>query len=118
MWKVLIDFERRSAMALPDLTPLQYAILSAIGVQNKPGHEVRTKLKELGIRKSGPGFYQAMARLEDAGFVSGWYENVDVRGQVIKQRRYRVLGKGFRAFHRTRDFYSTRAIDELDGVMA
>jgi hypothetical protein len=46
-----------------------------------------------------------MARLEDAKFVRGWYLQKIVDGQIIKERRYRVLAPGLRAWQRTRDFY-------------
>ncbi len=46
-----------------------------------------------------------MARLEKAEFVAGTYNQKIVDGQIIKERRYRVLGKGFDAWQRTRDFY-------------
>ncbi|UCC31818.1 MAG: hypothetical protein JSU86_05975 [Phycisphaerales bacterium] len=92
-------------MGLPPLTHLQFAILDVLGSHKKSGREVREGLKTLGIRKSGPAFYQLMARLEDAGFVKGWYDQKVIDGQIIKERRYRVLGAGVKAWEHTRDFY-------------
>lgn len=71
----------------------------------KPGREVRKRLAEFDELKSGPAFYQTMARLEDAGFVRGRYEQKIVEGQIIKERRYRITGSGVEAWEATRDFY-------------
>ena len=92
-------------MPLPPLTHLQFAVLDALGAQERSGREVRAALRERGIRKSGPGFYQLMARLEDAGFVKGWYDQKVIDGQIIKERRYKMLGAGAKAKDRTWDFY-------------
>ena len=73
-------------MRLPDVTHLQFAILDVLCAKRKSGQEVRTRLKSLGIRKTGPAFYQLMARFEDGGLVKGSYEQQTVDGQVIKQR--------------------------------
>jgi hypothetical protein len=59
-----------------------------------------------------------MARLEEAGMVAGWYENRTVGGQTVKQRRYRLLAKGLRAWHHTRDFYIEKALGDVEGVTA
>ena len=94
-------------MKLPSLTHLQFAIVDALGAREKSGRELREILKTRGIRKSGPAFYQLMARLEDAGFVKGWYDQKIVDAQIIKERRYKLLGAGAKAFDRTLDFYRT-----------
>lgn len=100
-------------MGLPPLTHLQFAILDVLGSHKKSGREVREALKTLGIRKSGPAFYQLMARLEDAGFVKGWYDQKIIDGQIIKERCYRVLGAGARAFERTEEFYREASARKL-----
>ena len=90
---------------LPPLTALQFLILGSIGGGKMRGAEVRERLKENGVHKSGPAFYQVMARLEEAKMVDGWYEQEVVAGQIIKQRWYRVTGQGERAHRRTLEFY-------------
>ncbi len=94
-------------MPLPSLTSLQAAILDSVGGRETPGHEIRDYLKIQGIRISGPAFYQAMARLEDAEFVKGRYESEVVEGQVIKRRVYRLTGLGESALLNTIDFYGS-----------
>ena len=54
----------------------------------RSGRTVRRSLARHGIERSGPAFYQMMARLEDAGFVAGEYDQKIVDGQIIKERRY------------------------------
>ena len=51
-------------MSLPELTHLQFAVLSCIGTEKK-GLDVRDELwRRYKIGKSGPSFYQLMERLE------------------------------------------------------
>jgi len=61
------------------------------------GRSIRQRLSELGHEKSGPAYYQFMARLEEAGFVAGRYEKKVIDGQVIKERVYKITGNGVRA---------------------
>src|SRR3954451_19839409 len=103
-------------MPLPELTHLQFLVLSTLLDGERSGREVRERLAEAGERKSGPAFYQFMARLEDAGFVEGWYDQKVVDGQIIKERRYRVTGAGSEAFQDTRGFYLARRGLGLQGA--
>jgi DNA-binding PadR family transcriptional regulator len=92
-------------MRAPEVTHLQFQILAILMGQQLSGQSVRDELRSQGIRKSGPGFYQLMARLEDAGFVQGWYELNEIDGQVVKERWYKLTAAGNRAVSRTREFY-------------
>lgn len=99
-------------MALPSLTHLQVVVLGCLRDQGRSGREIRAWLsKEHGIRKSGPTFYQLMARLEDAGYVKGWYDKKIVGGQIIRERRYRILGEGVQSWERTTEFYRQLAAE-------
>lgn len=69
------------------------------------GRQVRRELGRRGVRRSGPAFYQMMARLEDAGLVGGEYDQKVVAGQIIKERRYTLTPAGAAAWNATRDFY-------------
>lgn len=105
-------------MPIPDLTHLQFAVLDALGAREKAGRELREALKARGIRKTGPAFYQLMARLEEAKFVKGWYEQKAVEGEVVRERRYKILGAGLTAWQEVRDFYleSGKTIPSLLGT--
>lgn len=104
-------------MALPRLTHLQFLVVSQLLRGSARGREVRRRLREEGVRQSGPGFYQMMAGLEDGGLVEGWYEQQIVEGQIIRERHYRVLAPGKRAWQHCRDFYA-RALGSLPPELA
>ena len=92
---------------LPGLTHLQFAVLEVLGTaRNVSGKELRKSLDGLGIKKSGPAFYQMMSRLEESKFVEGWYEQQIIDGQIIKERQYKITGSGITSFNHTRAFYS------------
>lgn len=93
---------------LPELSHLQFAVLEVLGTAQKSGKDLRTGLGELGINKSGPAFYQMMARLEEARYVEGSYRQEVIEGQIIKERHYRTTGSGIRALNQTKSFYRGR----------
>jgi DNA-binding PadR family transcriptional regulator len=95
-------------MRLPTLTHLQFLILDSLLGGERSGQEVRDALAAVKFHKSGPAFYQLMARLEDAKFVAGRYKQKTIDGQPIKERRYKLLAGGRRAHDETRDFYLER----------
>jgi DNA-binding PadR family transcriptional regulator len=93
-------------MNLPEITHLQFQILGILMGSERSGLHVRDQLKRQGIRKSGPSFYQMMARLEDAEFVTGRYQQKEIDGQVIKERWYKITGAGSKAWRATSAFYA------------
>lgn len=93
---------------LPELSHLQFAVLEVLGAAQRSGKDLRTGLSELGLNKSGPAFYQMMARLEEAKFVEGWYSQQIIDGQIIKERQYRITGSGIRALNQAKRFYRGR----------
>ena len=96
-------------MALPDLTHLQSLILSILSPGEDWGRTIREQLSRQGLKMSGPAFYQAMSRLEGAGYVRGRYETKVVESHAIKQRKYRLLRSGRRALQASCNFYSMTA---------
>jgi DNA-binding PadR family transcriptional regulator len=93
---------------LPAITHLQFLVLEALSVDEQLGRELRSLLSSVGVRNSGPAFYQMMARLEESGLVEGWYEQKVLAGQTLKERRYRLTRNGLRAVSDTRTFYLGR----------
>lgn len=93
-------------MKLPTITHLQFQVLGILTNGEKPGQAVRNNLREQGVKKSGPGFYQMMARLEDAGLVNGWYQQKEIDGQIVKERWYKLTAIGSKSWRSTSDFYS------------
>ena len=94
---------------IPDITHLQFLVLGILRAGERPGRFVRRALARHGIARTGPAFYQMMARLEDAGWIDGFYTQEVVDAQIIKERRYRVKPAGVRAWNSTRDFYAAVA---------
>jgi len=90
---------------IPQITHLQFSVLAFLQAGEQPGKGVRAQLRELGMRRSGPAFYQLMSRLEDAGLVHGRYDQKVVDGQIIKERCYTISDQGREAWGATRDFY-------------
>jgi DNA-binding PadR family transcriptional regulator len=92
-------------LPIPDITHLQFFVLTALRAGVCSGPDLRARLRRRGVRRSGPAFYQMMARLEDAGLVAGRYARRVVDGQAIKERHYEITPAGDDAWTRTRDFY-------------
>jgi DNA-binding PadR family transcriptional regulator len=90
---------------LPDLTHLQFLILGVLRGDEQPGRILRDALAGYGIRRTGPAFYQLMARLEKDGLVDGWYEQVTVGDQAVTERRYRITADGKKQWNEARAFY-------------
>ena len=105
-------------MSLPELTHLQFLILEAVADRRISGRSLRAKLAEKDVHKTGPAFYQLMARLEDSGFVEGSYEEKVVEGQRIKERFYEITNAGLKAIDSTVAFYLSRDSRRTKGRIA
>lgn len=92
-------------MPLPDITHLQFSVLAILRNGEQSGHIVRDQLRGMGMRRSGPAFYQLMSRLEDAVLLIGRYDQKIIDGQIIKERFYSLTDAGNVAWEATRDFY-------------
>ena len=92
-------------MKLPRITHLQFSVLASLQGGEQPGKKIREQLGALGMRRSGPAFYQLMSRLEDAGLVEGRYDQRVIDGQIIKERCYSISAAGVAEWEATRDFY-------------
>lgn len=101
-------------MRVPKLSHIQFMILALLQARDASGKEIREALRRSGVRRSGPGFYQIMSRLEDAGCVRGEYRQEIVDGQIIRERCYEITAAGRRACRDSRDFY-LEWIGRLDG---
>lgn len=100
---------------LPPLTHLQFLILSTLTDDDRPGRDVRAALETFGVSRTAAAFYQLMARLESAGLVEGWYEQVTVGDQAVTERRYTLKPAGRKLVDETQRFYLTRANQILKG---
>jgi len=98
-----------SRKSLPAITHLQFLVIGSLLSSERPGREIRKLIAAYGIKRSGPAFYQMMARLERDGLVEGWYEPLVVREQTVKERRYRIRPAGSKAWAAARAFYEAVA---------
>jgi DNA-binding PadR family transcriptional regulator len=90
---------------VPRLSHLQFLVAGALLRGKVAGREIRRTLADFSVRKSGPAFYQLMARMEDAGLIEGSYHQEVVEGQIIRERHYRLTADGAAAWDGSRDFY-------------
>jgi len=91
--------------ALPALTHMQFLVLGILRNDELSGRALREVLAGYGIRRTGPAFYQLMARLEKDRLVEGWYEQTTVGDQAVTERRYRISADGKRRWNEARAFY-------------
>ena len=91
---------------LPELTHLQFLVLGVLRNDPQPGRTLRQALSAYGIRRTGPAFYQLMARLEKDRLVDGWYEQITVGDQAVTERWYRITPDGTRQWARAQKFYT------------
>src|SRR6187402_443941 len=94
-----------SKPSLPALTHLQFLVLGVLRTDAQPGRTVRRALSDYGVRRTGPAFYQLMARLEKDRLADGWYEQVTVGDQAVTERHYRITAEGTRRWNEARAFY-------------
>jgi DNA-binding PadR family transcriptional regulator len=92
---------------LPGITHLQFLVLGNLLSTTQPGRAIREALAGYGVRRSGPAFYQLMARLERDGLVEGWYEQITVGDQSVMERHYRIRPAGSKLWADTRAFYES-----------
>ncbi len=95
---------------LPELTHLQFYVLTILLNSRQSGREVRARLDtDHGVKRSLASFYQLMARLEESGMIEGHYQTRSIEGQGIRTRYYEIQGAGIRSWEQTRDFYMAAA---------
>jgi len=90
---------------LPKLTHLQFVVVSLLLDGERSGRQMRSALADEGLDKSGPAFYQMMARMEETGLIEGWYGQAQIGDQDVTERRYRLTDKGRKLWDSTLRFY-------------
>jgi DNA-binding PadR family transcriptional regulator len=93
------------APRLPVLTHLQFLVLGVLRTGHQPGRTLREALSGYGIRRTGPAFYQLMARLEKDRLVDGWYAQITIGDQAVTERHYRITADGSKQWKDARAFY-------------
>src|SRR3954452_15677224 len=92
---------------LPAITHLQFLVLGVLLSGEESGRAIRDVIASYGLRRSGPAFYQMMARMERDGLVQGSYEQIIVRDQAVTERRYRITPAGSKLWKKARAFYES-----------
>jgi len=90
---------------LPALTHLQFLVLGVLRNDDFAGRALREVLAGYGFRRTGPAFYQLMARLEKDRLVDGRYEQITVGDQAVTERHYRITADGKKRWSEARAFY-------------
>ena len=101
---------------LPAISHLQFLTLGVLLGGEQPGRVIRDAVAAYGSPRTGPAFYQMMARLERDGLVTGWYEQIVVGDQAVTERRYRITAAGTRAWNQTRAFYERVSVAATRGA--
>ena len=90
---------------VPELTHLQFLVLSSLRAGEQPGRVVRQVLADHGARRTAAAFYQLMARLEQSKLVAGAYSPIVVGDQTVTERRYRITPAGLKRWTEARAYY-------------
>lgn len=90
---------------LPAITHLQFLVLGVLLSGEESGRAIREVIASYGLRRSGPAFYQMMARMERDGIVQGSYERIIVGDQAVTERRYRITAAGSKQWKKAYAFY-------------
>jgi DNA-binding PadR family transcriptional regulator len=90
---------------LPGFTHLQFVVVSLLMDGERSGRQIRSSLADEGVDRSGPAFYQMMARMEEGGLVQGRYEPAWIGGQEVIERLYQVTDEGRKRWDSTLRFY-------------
>lgn len=96
-------------MPIPKWTHQQFAVLNTLLNEGVLwGRDLRAALKAEGYESSNTAFYALMDRLETAGLVEGWYEDREILGAFMKERKYKLTGLGEQARNEVVSYYAAR----------
>ena len=92
-------------MSLPEISHLQFKVLASLLDSELPGRKLRDAITQEGLTQTRASFYQLMARLEDAGFVTGRYEQRTIGDVTVTERVYELTVPGKRVVDSSVEFY-------------
>ena len=93
-------------MRLPEITGLQFAVLSLLFAGEKTGRQLREELQRWGGPRTAAAFSGLMRRLQNAAYVDGERCTQAGRGGAVPECRYRVTDLGVIVWRATREFYA------------
>ena len=91
---------------LPDVTHAQFFVLESLMVCPLRGKDLRDELEEFGWLRTNATFYSLTNRLEELGYVEGFYTAKIVGRFAVRERHYEITVAGLRAYHAAHAFYS------------
>lgn len=96
-------------MPLPEISHLQFQLLSILGAKELSGRELRAALAAVKHRKTRAAFYQLMDRLTQQGLIRLRVVQVPVGGGAsVPEHYYKLTGAGQRAVRETLRFYEAQ----------
>lgn len=93
-------------MRLPEITALQFALLSLLFEGEKTGRQLRHQLKRCGGPRTAAAFSQLMDRMQYAAYVQGELCPRTAGAQTVRESRYRLTDLGLIVWHAARRFYN------------
>ena len=95
-------------MRLPEITALQFAVLSLLFAGEKTGRDLRRQLQNCGGPRTSAAFSQLMTRLQDAAYVQARRCTPTAHHQQTpRESRYRLTDLGLIVWQATRRFYNS-----------
>jgi hypothetical protein len=99
-----------NAMNIPKISHMQFRVLSLMADKTQlSGAELRARLERNGHPLTGAGFYQHMARMEQADLVNGEAKQKTVYKQPVRERWYSVTATGRKVANEAIAFYAKGA---------
>ncbi len=96
-------------MRLPEITPLQFALLSLLFDGEKTARQLRTELQRWGGPRAAATVSRLMSRIQYAAYVDSRPCNRPDHGRTVRECRYRLTDLGLIVWHDTRRFYNAFA---------
>jgi len=95
-------------MPFPQISHLQFKVLACLMKGEMHGKNIRQAIAAEGVKQSNPAFYQLMARMEKADYVSSRYDQSIHDGIPLTECVYRITKTGQKTAESTIEFYSAK----------
>ena len=93
-------------MRLPEITALQFALLSLLFEGEKTGRQLREELKRCNGNRAAATFSRLVGRMQDAAYVHAEVCPRTAAGRTVRECRYRLTDLGLIVWKATRRFYN------------
>ena len=93
-------------MRLPEITALQFALLSLLFSGEKTARQLHGQLQRFSGPRTAAAFSQLMSRLQEAAYVDALRATRSAHGRTVPECRYRLTDLGLIVWQATRRFYN------------